>query len=112
MPQETLDIVLRETYRRTRALLADRFRSAVLFGSYARGDFDDESDIDVALLIDCSRHDVSGYLDGLASIATDISLSYGKLVSFTCIPYADYVKWLPALPFYQSIEREGVKLSA
>ena len=71
-----------------------------------------ESDIDIALLVGCTREELRDYQDMLASIATDISIEYGQLVSFICIPYAEYIKWLPALPFYQNIEREGVKLSA
>ena len=32
---------------------------AILFGSYARGEADAESDIDVLLLVDASRQDIS-----------------------------------------------------
>lgn len=112
MPQATLNSILRDISKHVRTLFADRLSSAVLFGSYARGDFDADSDIDVALLVDCSREELRAYQDPLAKLTTDLSLEYGQLVSFICIPYAEYIKWLPALPFYQSIEREGVKLSA
>ena len=32
---------------------------AILFGSYARGDVEPESDIDVLILVDASRQDIS-----------------------------------------------------
>jgi len=112
MPQEILNSILHDVAKGVRELFQDRLESAILFGSYARGDYDEESDIDIAVLADCRREDVGKYLGQLAPLATDIGLDYGKVVSFVCIPYADYKKWLPALPFYQNIEREGVKLSA
>lgn len=112
MPQETLNEILSLVYHRVRKLFDRHLISAVLFGSYARGDFDEESDIDIALLVDCSREELRSYQDALASLATDVGLEHGQLISFICIPYDEYLKWLPALPFYQNIEREGVKLSA
>lgn len=112
MPQQALEKTLNEVMNRLNTLFTGRLVEAVLFGSYARGDFDTESDIDIALLLDCTREEIRDYQDILASIATDISIEYDQLVSFICIPYNEYVKWLPTLPFYQSIEREGVKLSA
>lgn len=111
MLQESLQRILETASAQVRALFGDRLISAILYGSYARGDFDEESDIDIALLVDCSREEIHRYFGELASITTDISLDYGKLISFICIPNADYRKWLPTLPFYQNIQREGVLLN-
>ena len=50
-----MDIAKKETLqglkRSLESLLGDRLAGIVLFGSMARGDFDEESDIDVAIII-------------------------------------------------------------
>lgn len=112
MPQQALEKTLNEVMNRVNSLFEGHLVEALLFGSYARGDYDEESDVDIALLADCDREELREYQDALASLATDISLAHGQLVSLICIPYAEYVKWLPTLPFYQNIAREGVRLSA
>jgi len=43
--------ILRELKRSLKTFLGDRLVSMVLFGSMARGDYHDESDIDVALIV-------------------------------------------------------------
>lgn len=112
MPQHFLKEILSEIMSHVESCFRKQLVRAVLFGSYARGDFDTDSDINIALLLDCTREDIRNYQDILASIATDISLKHNRLVSFICIPYDEYVKWLLALPVYQSIEKEGIKLSS
>lgn len=112
MPQEKLNAILMQISAEAHALFDKKLASVILFGSYARGDYDAESDVDIALLLHCDREEIRNYMDKLASIATDISLESSLVVSFVCIPYQDYIKWLPTLPFYQNIEREGVRISA
>ena len=104
--------VLVDTTKRVKAAFGKYLSGAILFGSYARGEYDTESDIDIALLFDCTRSEVNRYLDGMAEIAADIGLQYGVVISFVGIPLEEYEKWLPTLPFYQSIAREGVRLIA
>lgn len=43
--------ILRELKRSLKTFLGDRLVSMVLFGSMARGDYHDESDIDVAVIV-------------------------------------------------------------
>lgn len=44
---QTLDLLLKDTYSEFFRLFGDKLVSVVLYGSYARGDHDSESDIDV-----------------------------------------------------------------
>ena len=43
--------VLEELKRNLTGLLGDRLRKLVLYGSRARGDYDEESDIDIAIVV-------------------------------------------------------------
>ncbi len=57
--QEVTTIVA-ELCSRMALLFPQNKIEANLFGSYARGDADSGSDIDVLLLVDASRQDISG----------------------------------------------------
>ncbi|EEB73878.1 nucleotidyltransferase domain-containing protein [Thermococcus sp. AM4] len=56
------------------ARFGDPVEEVILFGSYARGDHDEESDIDVLIVGDVD-------FDGLMEVVTDILLEYGELIS-------------------------------
>jgi hypothetical protein len=49
-PYEDLNLVLAELVEQARALLADNFVGAYLHGSFALGDFDDHSDLDMIII--------------------------------------------------------------
>jgi len=59
-------------------VLRERFGNSIeevfLFGSYARGDYDEESDIDVLVVGDVD-------FDKLMDVVTEVLLKYGELVS-------------------------------
>lgn len=85
---------------------------AILFGSYARGDNDEGSDIDVLLLVNASREDISRRNWQVGDMAAELLLRYGVLVS-PIVENRDYFNAnAEVLPFYRNISREGVRLSA
>ncbi len=85
---------------------------AILFGSYARGDADPGSDIDVLLLVDASRQDISDRNWKVGDLAAELLLNHGIVVS----PFVENREYfnrnLQLFPFYRGIEREGVRISA
>lgn len=60
------------------ALLTSRLREIRLFGSYARGDWDDESDVDVLILTESLS---AGEREGLIGVTVDASCDGGPWVS-------------------------------
>ena len=59
--ESQLDILLSQTVSGIQQIFEDKLDSVILFGSYARGDFDDESDVDILVLADVSANDLSVY---------------------------------------------------
>lgn len=85
---------------------------AILFGSYARGDAEPGSDIDVLLLVDASRQDISARNWQVGDLAAELLLDYGIVVS-PIVENRDYFNEnVDVLPFYRNIERKGVRLGA
>ena len=85
---------------------------AILFGSYARGEQEDGSDIDVLLLVDAPREDISRQNWQVGNIAAELLLNHGVLVSPIVENRAYFNANAEILPFYRSIRREGVHIRA
>lgn len=85
---------------------------AILFGSYARGDAEPGSDIDVLILVDASRQDISARNWQVGDLAAELLLDYGIVVSPIVENRNYFTKNADALPFYRNVKREGVHLGA
>lgn len=85
---------------------------AILFGSYVRDDAEPGSDIDVLLLVDASRQDISAWNWQVGDVAAKLLLDYGIVVS-PIVENRDYFnKNVDVSPFYRNVEREGVRLGS
>lgn len=112
MDKAKLRILTRDILSGVQRIAKGDLESVVLYGSYARGDYDEESDLDIAVLLRCGRMEMKKYTDLLADFMVDLNLEYDVLVSFCCIPYHEFAEKKDVLPYYRSIEREGVNLIA
>lgn len=78
-----------------------------LFGSCARGDYDDDSDIDIILLTNCNRQKSEKYTDILIDIVTELAMKYFVVVNAFCVPYREYEDKKSWYDFFVNIEKEG-----
>ena len=81
-----------------------------LYGSYARGDNDNNSDIDIAAIVKGKRVELQEKLKIIWDISADIGLENDVVVSPTVIPYDEFVEYKEKLPYYMNIVREGRKI--
>lgn len=109
--QEVITIVA-ELCNRIALLFPQDKIEAILFGSYARGDADLGSDIDVLFLVDASRQDISDRNWQVGNLAAELLLDHGIVVSPLVENREYFNQNLHLFPFYRSIEREGVRISA
>lgn len=80
---------------------------AYLYGSYARGDFDSESDVDIILVSPLSRDRIWPIRRQVSKIANEISTRHDVSVS-VCIRSKD--QFLPqTVPYYRNVIREGIR---
>lgn len=84
----------------------------VLYGSYARGDFDDESDIDIAVIAKGTDQELQKHHHEMVKESSRFMREYDKLVSLHEIPVDRYNRFKEAYPYYRNIETEGVTLDA
>lgn len=110
--QNTLKIILDKVCRYSRDAFGDKLCAVKLYGSYARGDFDDESDIDVMVVVDLEASELSQYEEQFSNYSFDLALEYRTLPSVFLQDKATYEKYKNSYPFFKNIEKEGVDLVA
>ena len=88
----------------------DNIIDIYLYGSYARGDYDAESDIDFAAVVKGERLDLQRKLKAMWDIAADLGMERDVVISPTVIPYSEFIKYKDELPYYRNIIREGLKI--
>lgn len=81
-----------------------------LYGSYARGDYDATSDIDMTAIVRGDRQDLQQKLKKVWDMSTDIGLENDIVVSPTVIPYDEFEEYKDKLPYYMNILKEGRKI--
>lgn len=91
-------------------MFGDRAKKIILYGSYARGDFDKSSDIDIMILTDFTDEEIVEYSERIWDFAYDIELENDVLISPLIKNIDKFNYWLEALPFYMNVQKEGVVL--
>jgi len=99
--------ILRETARELQKIYATRLKELILFGSYARGDFTEESDIDLLLLIE-GFADIAAERAQYFPVISQLSLQFDTVISV--IPYDINELRSARTPFLLNVAKEGVKL--
>jgi len=82
--------------------VGDMIRGVYLFGSYVRGDYTDESDVDVLIIGDLSIDDV---LDEVFSIL----MKYGVLLNVIIEKPEEFERWKET-SFHRTVLSEGIRV--
>lgn len=98
---------LAEQYRR---VYGENVVDILLYGSFARADFDGESDIDVAAIVKGNRRDLQEKLKIIWDISAELGLENDVVISPTVIPYAEFEEYKGVLPYYRNISEEGKRI--
>lgn len=85
-------------------------RQIILYGSYARGDFRADSDIDIMILLDMSDLESKKYGQQLSYMTYDFNLNHDIDIKPVAKSEEFFKKWAVNYPFYASIQKEGIIL--
>ena len=93
-----------------KAVLGKDFEHAVIYGSFVRDDFSEESDIDIAIFTNRPAEEFYLLVDKIAELTFEYSVKYDLLLSPTFQNVDNYSRWIKVLPYYQNIQKEGIAI--
>ncbi len=101
------DAIIEQCKAALKELYGDRFAGLVLYGSMARGNYDEESDIDLLVLLH-GEVDVYREVGPIVDALFPLQLESSHYISAQAMSLDDYqnCRW----PFYLNVRREGVAL--
>ena len=71
-----LTTIIQEFEQDMKNIFKDDFRSLWLYGSYARGDYDQNSDIDVMILVNTPVDKINSYYDRVSDCAFEYLMKF------------------------------------
>jgi len=91
-------------------IFKDKLLKVILYGSYARGDETDESDIDYIVLTTLDEVDIKNYSQKIVDLSYEYLNEYGTLFSFVIVNSKHFNVYSDTLPYYNNIVKEGMVL--
>lgn len=97
----------------TNKILGNRVKKIILYGSYARGDYNENSDIDIMILTDLTDDEIVRYRDEIWDYAYDLEYNTNFTIhlSPTIRNIDKYNVRTNFVPFYKNVNKEGVVLN-
>ena len=107
MPKQ-VEMIMKKYASQVKQILGESLCKIVIYGSYARGDFTENSDVDVMVLTTLEDENSSSVSYHLYDLAFDYQMEYGIDISVIVKNEKQFIYWLGALPFYDNVSREGI----
>ena len=108
--QEKSREILSRVADMAREVFREKETETILYGSCARGDQDGQSDVDIMVLTDVPRAELSGYKAPFLRLSSELGLANDVLVTVTLKDRETFERYFSAVPFYQAVRREGISL--
>ena len=104
--------ILASVYASCNQISDGKIQDAILYGSYARGEQNAESDIDILLTADLTQEQIVEKRRAIAALSSDLSLDHDVTVSIQIVPLAQFLRYADFLPFYQNVLKEGIRYAS
>jgi predicted nucleotidyltransferase len=88
-------------------LYRKKLKKIILYGSWARGEANENSDIDIAVVLD-GKINPSKEIERMIGLITELNLKYDVLISVYPVSLKDYMK--VKSPLLMNIKKEGKEI--
>ena len=89
-------------------LYGDNLAALILFGSHARGDYHEESDIDFAVVLKDDKTTGYSEISKISPVSSELSIEYAQLVSFLTVSQKRLLE--SQLSIHRFIKTEGIPI--
>ena len=109
---EKIQNILEQYVSGVKDIYGTHLKYVLLYGSYARGDYHEGSDIDIMILVDLSNDEIRTLSGRLSDMTFDINYDHETMIMPMVQNLDFFNKWVRAHPFYNNVNNEGVELYA
>ncbi|MCM1112961.1 MAG: nucleotidyltransferase domain-containing protein [Muribaculum sp.] len=109
MPQATQTII-DQYVSAVKSIYGSHIRQIILYGSYARGDFHQNSDVDIMVLVDLPETQIEIYSDELSELGFEYNIHHDIWFMPIVKNARHFDQWCTVYPFYSNVIKEGILL--
>ena len=102
--------LLHELKNELEKVFGEKLKKVIVYGSYARGESDEGSDLDIMVLVDMNEKEIKNERDKVLDLTVDLTTRYGVVLSIIENNYDYFYDWAEVLPFFANVIREGVSI--
>lgn len=107
-----IKIVLDQYIEEIKRIIGADVKNIILYGSYVRGDYKSNSDIDLMILVSCSEDKAVDLQNKLFDVSYDFWYQYDLEINPIVKNKSHFIKWVENYPFYNNVQKEGINLYA
>ena len=107
---QDMNNLIKEYVTAVRKIYGTHLKQVILYGSYARGDFRKDSDVDIMLLVDLPEERVNEFSDDLSELGFDYNVGHDIWFMPVVKNVEHFRYWCQAYPFYTNVMKEGISL--
>ncbi len=91
-------------------ILGNKIKRIILYGSYARGDYNPSSDVDIMILTNMTNEEIEEIREIISDVLFDIQTEEDVYISPIIKNIDNYNTKTGFVPFYMNVQKEGVEL--
>ena len=95
----------------TKKILKNNLSKLIVYGSYARGDYRENSDVDIMVLTSLTDVEIEMIENDIYNVAFEYEMKYFIDFSVVIKNEEQFNYWLGVLPFYENVKKEGILLN-
>ncbi len=111
MCEEKIRAVVTQFAKEAEKIYGTVLRAVILYGSCARGDFADDSDIDIMVLLDVAQDEIGIARKKILDVSDQIDLKYDVVLAPVIQSWRLYNQYMTVSCFYQNVQKEGIKFA-
>ncbi len=105
-----LDFVMYQFVDEMKKIFGDSLKDVILYGSYARGDYNAESDVDVMIIADIEETEIMRHVYAISEYLGALLIDYDIVISPVVESYSRYQEYKDVIPFLKNVQKEGIAL--
>lgn len=111
MCEEKIKAVVAQFANEAKKIYGTVLRDVILYGSCARGDFANDSDIDIMILLDVAPEVIGEARKKILDVSDQIDLEYDVVLAPVVQSWRLYNQYMAVSGFYQNVKREGIQFA-